>query len=130
MPGHLQRRGRHRLVELVDAVEEVAELEAPEDLLQLGAVRRIEDELRRVAVDVEVAPHRGELLREARQVGVLGDVPRARGRQLAGVLDHGLERAVLRDQLAGGLVADPGNARDVVARVALQADEVGNLLRA
>ena len=126
---HLQRRGRHRLVELVDAVEQVAELEPPEDLLQLGAVRRVEDELRRVAVDVEVATHRGELLREARQLGVLRDVPRTRGRQLARVLDHGLERAVLRDQLPCRLVADPGDARDVVARVALQADEVGNLLR-
>ena len=53
-----------RLVELVDAVEQVAELEAPEDLLQLRAVGRVEHELRRVAVDVEVAPHRRELLRE------------------------------------------------------------------
>ena len=53
---------------------------------------------------------------------------RARGRQLVCVLDHRLERAVLRDQLPGRLVADPGDARDVVARVALQADEVGHLL--
>ena len=38
------------------------------------------------------------------------------------------ERPVLRDQLAGGLVADPGHARDVVGGVALEADEVGHLL--
>ena len=39
-----------------------------------------------------------------------------------------LERAVLRDQLAGGLVADARDARDVVARVALEPDEVRDLL--
>ena len=39
-----------------------------------------------------------------------------------------LDRAVLRDQLAGGLVADAGDARDVVGAVALEADEVRNLL--
>ena len=39
------------------------------------------------------------------------------------------ERPVLRDQLPRGLVADPGNARDVVRGVALQADEVRHLVR-
>ena len=68
-PGHLdagrdeRRRGRERLVELVDAVQQVAELEAPEHLLQLRAVRRREHDLRRVEVELEVAPHRRELLR-------------------------------------------------------------------
>ena len=59
---------------------------------------------------------------------MLGDVLAARGRQLVGVLDHLLERAVLPDQLAGGLVADARDAGDVVRGVALEADEVGNLL--
>ena len=53
---------------------------------------------------------------------------RARRRELVRVLDHRLERAVLRDQLAGGLVADAGDAGDVVARVALEPDEVRDLL--
>ena len=44
------------------------------------------------------------------------------------MLDHGLERAVLADQLAGGLVADPRDAGDVVGGVALEADEVGDLV--
>ena len=52
----------------------------------------------------------------------------ASGRELAGVLDHALERSVLRDQLAGGLVADPGDAGDVVGRVPLETDEVGHLV--
>ena len=63
-------------------------------------------------------------------VGVLHDGLRAGGRELAGVRDDVLERAVLRDQLAGGLVPDPGNAGDVVRRVALQADEVRHLVGA
>ena len=45
------------------------------------------------------------------------------------MLDHVVERAVLRDQLTRRLVADPGDPRDVVARVALEPDEVGNLIR-
>ena len=44
--------------------------------------------------------------------------------------DDLLERAVLRDQLTGGLVPDPGDAGDVVRRVALQADEVRHLVGA
>ena len=44
------------------------------------------------------------------------------------MLDHALERPVLRDELTGGLVADPGDAGDVVARVALEPDEVGDLI--
>ena len=41
-----------------------------------------------VEVEVEVAPHRRELLRLARDVGVLEDVLLARRRKLVGVLDH------------------------------------------
>ncbi|HWH05635.1 MAG TPA: hypothetical protein VNT23_04275 [Gaiellaceae bacterium] len=61
---------------------------------------------------------------------MLEDVLPARRRQLLRVLDHRLERAVLRHELARRLVADPGDARDVVARIALQADEVGHLVGA
>src|SRR5204863_91315 len=82
-------------------------------------VGRRKDALRGVAVDVEVAAHRGELLRDARLVRVLEDVLAARRRQLVRVLDHAVDRAVLRDQLPGRLVADAGDAGDVVARVPL-----------
>ena len=44
-------------------------------------------------------------------------------------VEHLLERPEALQQLGGGLVADPGDARDVVARVALEADEVGDQLR-
>ena len=82
----------------------------------------------RVDAEVEVASHRREELRAARLLRVLGDRLRPRGRQLGGVLDDALERAVLRDQLPRRLVADPGDAGDVVARVALEPDEVGDLV--
>src|SRR5204862_5263161 len=66
-----ERRGRYGLVQLVDSVQQVAELEAPEHLLQLRTVRRREHELGRVGVELEVASHRRELLRCARLLGVL-----------------------------------------------------------
>jgi hypothetical protein len=58
---------------------------------------------------------------------VLGDVLSARRRQLVRVLEHLLERAVLRDQLPAVLSPIPGR-RDVVGRVALEPDEVGHLV--
>ena len=65
----------------------------------------------------------------ARLVGELRHVLPPRRRQLLRVLEHRLERAVLRDQLPGGLVADAGDAGDVVRGVALQPDEVRDLVR-
>ena len=127
--GHLDRRRRERLVELVHAGKQVPELEAAEDLLQLGAVGRREDELRRVDVERQVAPHRRQHLRAARLLGMLANVLCTRGRELVDVLEHPFERAVLRDELAGGLVPDPGDAGDVVGGVPLEADEVRHLLR-
>ncbi len=121
---------RDRLVQRVDAPEQGAELEAAEDLLQRRAVGRRRDELRRVDVERQVAAHRREQLGFARLLGVLAHRLAPRRRELVGVLDHGLERAVLRDQLPGGLVTDPGDPRDVVRRVALQSDEVGHLVGA
>ena len=45
------------------------------------------------------------------------------------LLEHGLEVAEALQQVGGGLVADARDAGDVVARVALEADEVGDQLR-
>ena len=118
----------HRLVELVDAPEQRAELELPERLAQLRAVGRREHELGGVAVELEIAPHRREHLRGARLVRELGQVLPSRRRQLLDVLEHPLERPVLRDELPGGLVPDARDARDVVGGVALEPDEVRDLV--
>ena len=113
--GDRHRHGRgDRVLEVVDPVQQRAELVAAEHLAQLRAVGRLEHDLRRIEVEIEVAPHRRELLRRPRLVGELGDVLAPRRRELVRVRDHLLQRAVLRDQLAGGLVADPGDAGDVV----------------
>ena len=125
----LHRRRRERLVDHVHALEQVAELVLPEHLLQPRAVRRVEDELRGIAVELQVSAHRRELLRRPRLLGVLAERAAARGRELVHVLEHALEGAVLRDQLPGCLVPDARNSRDVVGGVALEPDEVGHLLR-
>ena len=119
-----------RLVERVDPGEQPAELEAAEDLLQRRAVRRARDEVARIAVELEIAAHRREDLRGARLLGVLLERPAASRGQLLHVLEHAIDRPVLCDQLAGGLVADPRYAGDVVARVPLEPDEVGHLVGA
>ena len=79
---------RDRDVELIDAVQEIAELEAPEDLLQLRAIGRIEHELRWIAVDVEIAAHRREPLRQARDWSACSVMLRARRRELDERLNH------------------------------------------
>ena len=134
LPGHLRPLDAHRhrrdsLVQVVDAAEEVAELESPEHLAQLRTVGWLQYELRGIAVELEIAPHRRELLGLACLVGVLGQVLAPSRRQLADVIEDALERAVLRHQLTRRLVPDPGNSGDVVRRVALQADEVRHLVR-
>ncbi len=79
-------------------------------------------------VDVEV--HGRQLLGDAGVIGVLGEVLLAlRPGDLVDVLQHPLEGAELLQQLGGGLVADPGDAGDVVGGVALEPDQVGDQLR-
>ena len=126
--GQLQRRRGQRLVQRVESRQQPPELEAAEELLQLRAIGRREHQLGRIEVELEVTPHGRELLRQAGLIGVLCDGTRASGRELARVLDHGLEGAEAADQLTCGLVADAGDARDVVRRVALEPDEVGHLV--
>ena len=125
------RCGRgERFVERVHPAQETPELEPPEDLLQGGAVGRGRHQLGRVDVERQVAPHRREELRVARLVGVLAHGLATGRRQVVGVRDHLFERAVLRDQLARGLVPDPGDPRDVVRGVPLEPDEVRHLVGA
>ena len=104
----LDRRGRERLVDHVHALEQVPELEPPEDLLQLRAVGWGEHEAGGIDVELEVAAHRGELLRVACLLGMLAQRLRATRRELVHVLEHALERAVLRHELAAVLSPIPG----------------------
>ena len=73
--------------------------------------------------------HRRQLLRHARVVGVLDQVLLALGAgDLVDRVEDRLEVAEALEQVGGGLVADAGDAGDVVGRVALEADEVGHQL--
>ena len=125
-------RGRRRVgvaQRLLEAPQRVAQLELPEDVAQARAVGLACGLLQRVEAGVDVALHRGQLLGHAGVLGVLEEVLLALG---AGDLidgpQHLLQGAELLQQRRGGLVADPGNARDVVGGVALEAVEVGDQL--
>ena len=115
---------------LLEPPQRVAQLPLAEDLAQAGAVGAARDLRLEVELDGDVVDDRGELLGEPRGVGELGQVLLALGaRDLVDAREHGLEVAEALQQVRGGLVADARDAGDVVARVALEADEVGDQLR-
>ncbi len=70
---------RKRLVDHVDPLQQVPELVLAEHLLQPRAVGRGEHQLRGIAVERQVVPHRGEHLRVERLLGVLLERLAARG---------------------------------------------------
>ena len=127
-----RRRGRVALAEgLLQARERRAQLELAEDLAQLGAIGLVRGLGHRVDLDGHVGLDRGQHLGEPRVVGMRGEVLLALGpRDVVDVVEDFLERPEALQQLRGGLVADARDARDVVRRVALQAVEVGDQLRA
>ena len=115
---------------LLEPPQRVAQLPVAEDRAQVRPVGGLRELGLEVEVDRDVADHRRELLGEPRRVGVLDQVLLALGaRDLVDAAEHGLEVAEALEQLGGGLVPDAGDAGDVVAGVALEADEVGDLLR-
>ena len=106
--------------DLVQPVEQGTELEGREEPAHLGGIplphhavlgadvqRQVGDDPRQLLVQGQ--------LRRRRQHVVL-QLPA----QLVRVLEQRLDRAVLLDQLRGGLLPHPGNTGDVVRRVALQ----------
>ena len=115
---------------LLEPLERRAQLELAERLAQPRAVRLACGDVLEVDVgDVDVAHRCCELLRDARVLGVLGEVLLALGaRDRVDVAEHALERAPFLQKLRGGFLADAGDARDVVRGVALEAHEVWNLL--
>ncbi len=77
-----------------------------------------------------VVPERDQLLRDARQLGVLLQRLAPLGLlDLAGARQQGLEVAILVDQLGGGLDADARDARHVVGRIAGQRLHVDHFVR-
>ena len=121
----------HDLAELlVEPLHHGAQLELGRELAQAAAVRRRANDLGDVDRHLDVVLQGRELLRDAGVIGVLGEVllPLRPG-DLVDARQHRLEGAELLQQLGRGLVADPGDAGDVVGGVALEADQVGDQLR-
>ena len=78
--------------------------------------------------DRRVTTDAGNLARHQGIVGMVADVFAHLALDVVGVGEHGVKRAVLHDERGRLLGADAGHTGDVVARVALEAVEVGNLL--
>ena len=122
---HLEHRQR-----LLEAAQRVAQLPVAEHGPHAGAVDLARHLDLEVDVDRHVAHHRRELLGQPRGVGVLRQVLLALGAgDLVDAGQHRLEVAEALQQVRRRLVADPGDAGDVVGRVALEPDEVGHELR-
>ena len=114
---------------VLQAPQRVAQLVLAEDLAHTRAVGLAHGLRGDVEFDRHVALHGRQALGHARVLGVLDQVLFALGPfDLVDVREHVLQPPEALDQLAGGLVADAGNAGDVVRGVSLQAVEVGDHL--
>ena len=105
------------------------EFELDEQLLEFLLVRRAELQAVEVHLERDFTVDCCEPFREQRRVAVLLEILAELALQFGGVGQQILDAAVLDDQFAGGLLADAGHTRDVVRRVAPQADDVDDLLR-
>ncbi len=125
--------GGGRAREVAHAAHEACELEALEELLDLASRQRVpgaRHHLHDVLVERHVEHHAGEPLGQARRRFVLGQQRTALvGAHLGEVLVEVLDRAELLHQRGRRLLADAGDAGDVVGAVALEADVVGDLRR-
>ena len=125
--------GGGRAREVAHAAHEARELEALEELLDLASRQRVagaRHHLHDVLLERHVEHHAGEPLGQARRRLVLGQQRAALvGADLGEVLVEVLDRAELLHQRGRRLLADAGDAGDVVGGVALEADVVGDLRR-
>ncbi len=123
------RGGVRRPERFLEPTQRLAQFEAPEYVSELGAVRVGRDELLQIQVERYVALGCCELFGHSRVLGVVDQVLLALGAaDLVDMLEHAFQRAEPLQQLRRGLVADSRHARDVVAGVALEPDEVRNQL--
>ena len=127
--GGQRRRSGERFLKLVHALQKRPELELSK---QLGHARTVGG-LHHHVVEIErqrhVAIDGGKLLElRATSAPVRSDSRRLSPETASRFAEDALHRAELDQQLGGGLLADARHAVDVVRGVALEGDEVGNLL--
>ena len=110
---------------LLETPQRVAQLEFAEHLAQLGPIGRRRDVAGDVQVDLDRALGGRQRLGHARIIRMVGQVFLALGAaDLVDRVQHRLQGAEALQQVGGGLVTDSRYPRDVVAGVALEADEV------
>ena len=110
------------------AALEGAQRQRVKGALHLGRVKGGPHGRLGVKRDRRVAADAGHLARHQGVVCVVADVLAHLALDVVGVGKHGVKRAVLHDERSRLLGANAGHAGDVVARVALEAVEVGDLL--
>ena len=129
----LDAAARHRLAfgqRLFEPLQHGTQLELAHEVAQRAAVGLGTHRLGQVDAGLDLVLERRQLLRHARVVGVIDQVLLAfRAGDLLDVVEHALQRAELLQQLGRGLLADPGDAGDVVGGVAPQAHQVGDPIR-
>ena len=124
--GVARRLAGHRR-QALDQRAELVLAEQPDDRLAVVVAepRRLEVEL-----DRQVAHDRREVLAHEHLLAMLDELlAELVGLDLVDALVERVERPVLADQLRRGLLADAGDARDVVGRVALERLVVDHLAR-
>ena len=104
-----------------------AELELVEEQFQRIFVARRNDQFVPCHLNGNVDDDGGKLLGEERLPGVGDDVVLLFALELGGVGDEIFDRVKLGDELFGGLLADPGNAGDVVRRVTPESEDIDDL---
>ena len=117
---------------LVEALAEHLELERVEELVDLLPVPGHRQQVaghRADGLGGQVGEQRGELAVAQHVAEVLAQRVAGLALDLVHPVDQGLQRAELRDPLGRGLLPHPGDAGQVVARVAADRGEVGVLRR-
>ncbi len=107
--------------------QECSELELVEQHADLFSIPGALAQVGGREVDLDVGPQPGHLAVEEDTVAGVAEVLALLGRQLVEVLVDALEVSVRGDELRRGLLADAGNAGEVVARVTPERGVVGIL---
>ncbi len=120
--------GAGSLLRALQPLQQGAEVEAAESLAEPFHIRWAESQLLRVELNRQLADDDGELFGAARDIGVGGKGGGgARGLEVVEMREDLLKRAEARDEFGRRLLADAWDARDVVAGIAPEGAEIGEL---
>ena len=115
-------RGRH-------TAQQLAELEAGQELAQLGGVETSPGQVIGGLIHRDIAPDAGERLPQQRFILFAGQLPSRCRTDVIKVLIDAFNRPVSLEQSRSGLLTDAGDARDLVRTVAAETFEINKLCR-